>query len=107
AATAARRVGKYIATAQLKALGGNSIQIIETWDDADEETARHIADRIAKGEAITRAADDAQLLAGAMLALVNQPELYPVAVYLLTTARDDSSRGDPIGRAVGPGSFYA
>ena len=106
AATAARRVGKYIATAQLKALGGNSIQVIETWDDADEETARYVADRIAKGQAITRAADDAQLLAGAMLALINQPELYAVAAYLLNAALDDSYRRDPIWRAVGPGSFF-
>ena len=52
AAKAARRVGKMIATRKLKALNNHSIQDIETWDDADEETAQAIANQILKNRSV-------------------------------------------------------
>ena len=93
---AARSVGAYIATARLQALGGHSIQEIETWDDADELTARQIADTFARGDSVVDMGDDAQLLAGATLALVTQPDLYDQATRLLTAALDRSYATDPI-----------
>ena len=65
AAKAARRVGRLIATRKLKALNNHSIQDIETWDDADEDTAQAIADEILKNRSVVGRGDDAQLLAGA------------------------------------------
>jgi hypothetical protein len=41
--SAARAVGRFIATAKLAALGGCSIQDIDTWDDADDMAAGDIA----------------------------------------------------------------
>lgn len=43
AAESARRVGAYIASAHLGAFGNRTIQDVETWDEADELTARTIA----------------------------------------------------------------
>jgi hypothetical protein len=42
--TAAQRVGSLIAGGTFAALGGNSIQALETWDDTDEDTAVRIAE---------------------------------------------------------------
>jgi hypothetical protein len=96
AAKAARRVGQMIATKKLKALNNYSIQDIETWDDADEETARAIADQILKNQSIVGRGDDAQLLAGATLALLERPTRYDATRSLLNDALDDSFRRDPI-----------
>ena len=95
-ADAARRVGKMIATTRFKALNGHSIQEIETWDDADEEIAQAIAGRILKKQSIVGKGDDAQLLAGATLALLARPGLYDAAGSALNDALDDSFRTDPI-----------
>jgi hypothetical protein len=96
AAKAARRVGKLIATKKLKALKNHSIQDIETWDDADEETAQAIAGQILKNQSIVGRGDDAQLLAGATLALLKRPNRYDATRSLLNDALDDSYRRDPI-----------
>jgi hypothetical protein len=93
---AARRVGAFIVTSKLRALGNHSIQDLETWDDADEATAATIASAIAKNTKITGVGDDAQLLAGAMLALLKNAGLYQQTTKLLSDALDESYRNDAI-----------
>ena len=92
---AARRVGAFIVTTQLKALGGHCIQDLETWDDADEQTAQTIAQTIAAGKPIVAAGDDAQLLAGTMLALLKNASKYTAATKALSDALDESYANDP------------
>lgn len=96
AQNAARRVGAFIATAQLRALGGKSIQDIETWDDTDEDTAANVASRIGNNQSIVGAGDDAQLLAGATMAVLARPSLYDQATQLVNDGLDDSYQRDPI-----------
>jgi len=98
AAEAARKVGNMIATKKFKALNDHSIQDIETWDDADEAAAEAIAAQTGRQESIAGHGDDAQLLAGATLALLQNPELYKATQALLNEALDDSFRTDPIWR---------
>ncbi|MBV8917750.1 hypothetical protein [Bradyrhizobium sp.] len=102
AAAAARRVGQIIATSKLKALQGRSIQDIETWDDHDEEIAQAIAEAIAAGQGIVGQGDDAQLLAGATMAVLRKSGLYDAAQEVLNAALDDSYRKDPIWGALIP-----
>lgn len=94
-ASAARAVGAHVATARLDALGGGSIQDIETWDDADDEAAANIAAAAATGS-IVALGDDAQLLAGATLALLRAPAAYAAITTQLAAALDDSFARDPI-----------
>lgn len=96
AAKAARQVGKLIATKKLKALNNHSIQDIETWDDADEASAQGVAHQILNNQSIVGRGDDAQLLAGATLALLKRPDRYDETRSLLNDALDDSYRRDPI-----------
>ena len=107
AAKAARRVGKMIATRKLKALNNHSIQDIETWDDADEETAQAIADQILKNRSVVGRGDDAQLLAGATLALLKRPNHYDATTALLNDALDDSFRRDPVWGSVNTDHMFA
>ncbi|WP_447599796.1 hypothetical protein [Nitrospira sp. Nam80] len=77
----ARQVGYYIASSKLKALGGHSIQDLETWDECDENQAEHVSHVIGlinplnpdEVTTLSYLGDDAQLLAGAILALAKQP----------------------------------
>jgi hypothetical protein len=92
----ARRAGALIATTRLQALGNHSVQDIETWDDDDERTAVDVADRILSGKSIAGAGDDAQLLAGATIAVLTQTGIYQSATDLLNTALDDSYNSDPV-----------
>jgi hypothetical protein len=85
----ARTVGSYIATARLKALDGHTIQELETWDDMDEHAAMQIKSKLEDKRpletgkpaldtegSIDNYGDDAQLLAGAMMAFLNDPVSY-------------------------------
>jgi hypothetical protein len=99
----ARRVGAFIASTRLGALENHTIQDIETWDEADEQTALSIRDALRAGKKIDRLGDDAQLLAGATLAALTQPpnskssfEWYRSINQDLAAALDFSYRGDPI-----------
>jgi len=93
---AARKVGGMIATSQLIALGGHSIQDIETWDNSDENTAVKIAGRLQNNFPVVNAGDDAQLLAGLTLAVQAQPGKYAAFTKLISDALDNSFANDPI-----------
>jgi hypothetical protein len=93
---AARSVGGYIATKQLDALKGHTIQDIETWDDDDERRALAIKEALLAGQSIKTQGDDAELLAGATLALLQQPALYDAVTVALNAALDQSFQRDPI-----------
>jgi hypothetical protein len=107
AAAAAREVGKVIATGQFEALNNHSIQDIETWDDADEEIAQSIAAQILRNQPVIGRGDDAQLLAGVTLAVLQRPDLYDAAGALLNAALDDSYQRDPIWGAFTPDHAFA
>lgn len=92
----ARRVGSFIATARLNSLGGHSIQELETWDDADEEVAQRISQSLQKQGEVTGMGDDAQLLAGATLALFEDSSLYTSVTGALVNALNLSFDQDPI-----------
>lgn len=92
---AARSVGGYIATAKLAALKGQSIQDIETWDDADEDETGRIRDALLAGRPIAGLGDDAQLLAGATLALLQVPQQYDAVTNALNEGLDESFASDP------------
>jgi hypothetical protein len=96
AAAAARRVGKMLATDKFARLNNHSVQDIETWDDADEDIAQDICDKVLAGKSIVASGDDAQLLAGVTMALLQKPDLYKVATKSLEEALDDSFDRDPI-----------
>jgi nucleoside phosphorylase len=93
---AAREVGAMIATSQLIALAGHSIQDIETWDDEDENAATKIAGRLQTDFSVVSAGDDAQLLAGLTLAVLQQPSSYAAFTKMINLALDKSFADDPI-----------
>jgi len=107
AADAARKVGGMIATHKFKALNGRSIQDIETWDDADEAAAHAIAARLAQRQSVVGFGDDAQLLAGATLALLGDAGLYDEVRKRLNDALDDSFKTDPIWRGLEPSHVFS
>ena len=92
----AKKVGTYIATAKLDALDGHSIQDIETWDDSDEAAATAIATALAAGSPIVGLGDDAQLLAGATVALFTDATKYAAITTSLGAGLDDSFARDPV-----------
>jgi hypothetical protein len=93
---AAKQVGSFIASATLNALDRHSIQDIETWDAADENTAQQIAAALLKNGSITGMGDDAQILAGATLAALQSPGLYKKITASVNAALDLSFRQDPL-----------
>jgi hypothetical protein len=101
----ARLIGAHIATASLDALDGHSIQAIETWNDADEAAASGIATLLRANKSIVNGGDDAQILAGLTLALLDQPYKYAAFSKLATEALDDSFRRDPYWGMPEPDSF--
>jgi len=107
ATDAARKVGRMIATHKFRALNGRSIQDIETWDDADEAAAQAIAARLAHRQSVVGFGDDAQLLAGATLALLGDAGLYDEVQNRLNDALDDSFKTDPIWRGLEPSHVFS
>lgn len=93
---AAKKVGKFIATHRLSAYAGASVQEIETWDDVDERIATKIKQYMLKDRPVIAQGDDAQLLAGANLAVLSDPKRYRHYSKLLENALDDSFKRDPI-----------
>ena len=96
AADAARKVGRMLTTDIFEKLNGHCIQDIETWDDPDEDIAQEIASQVLAQLSIVALGDDAQLLAGVTMALLQRPDLYNSATSLLNAALDDSFDRDPI-----------
>jgi hypothetical protein len=105
----ARRVGAYIATTRLGALGNHTIQEVETWDEADELVALSICKALVEApdveesnddDPVTIAAmgDDAQLLAGATLAAFAKSSAGSFAAInrRLARALDRSFMSDPL-----------
>jgi hypothetical protein len=95
-ADAARAVGGFIVTARLQALGGHSIQDIETWDDLDEKASQTIRQACHTNGSLLGLGDDAQLLAGTTLALFDDATKYDAITRLLDDALDDSFNRDPV-----------
>jgi hypothetical protein len=93
---AARAVGAFIATTNLAALGGHSVQALETWNDADEAVAQSIRAAFAAGQAVRGLGDAAQLLAGATLAVLDAPARYDQVTQSLNDALDTCFQNDPI-----------
>jgi hypothetical protein len=92
---AAFKAGAFIATAKFNALSRHSIQDIETWNDLDEQTAQSIAAALAKNSSVAGLGDDAQLLAGANIAILSAPSSYLDVTQLLNQALDESFANDP------------
>ena len=95
-AQAAKAVGRIVATERLTTLAGHSIQDIETWDDADEAAAQTIRGAVAQGQPIVALGDDAQLLAGTTMALLDDAGKYADITKSFDAALDDSFARDPI-----------
>lgn len=93
----AREVGLLITRLQLKALNNMSLEEIETWDDKDECAAQQVAIRLANDESIVGDDfDDAQTLAGALIAILRQPRKYDDVSDALRLAFDYSYESDPL-----------
>lgn len=92
--SAARRVGAYLASVELGALNGDSLQGLETWDHIDEERAQAIARAMKEKKDISALGDDAQLLAGATLAFSSNPDEYEHQTAALKEALEDSYARD-------------
>jgi hypothetical protein len=103
---AARNIGGFIATTKLSALDGHSIQDIETWDDNDEARAIAVKNAVLANQPIANLGDDAQLLAGVTLALLDRPDLYQAATRALNDGLDLSFRRDPIWGLPQPDAIY-
>ncbi len=103
---AARAVGAYIATARLPALGGKSIQEIETWDDEDETIVRTVRAALRAGQPITALGDDAQLLAAANLEALDDAARYDAITSALNEALDHSFATDPLWGTPEPDRLY-
>jgi hypothetical protein len=93
----AREVGTLIARLELKSLKNKSLEEIETWDDKDECAAQQVATRLANGNSIASDDfDDAQTLAGALIAILRQPRKYDDVSDALRLAFDYSYESDPL-----------
>ncbi|MEK6787297.1 MAG: hypothetical protein AABY61_17635 [Nitrospirota bacterium] len=99
----ALKVGRHIAKATFPSLNNKSLQNFETWDNADEEVAHNVAKALVAGDPIDKVKqkngstpEDAQLLAGAILAVFRQPARYDPVNEALGEAFDRSYTDDPL-----------
>lgn len=93
----AELVGRTIVTQRMAALGGYSIQDIETWDDADEAVATKVRDEALLGHRLTGfGADPAQLIAGATMALSTDHKWFDTLNTRLSEALDECYRIDKV-----------
>lgn len=101
----AQQVGRLIATTELEALNGNSLQDLETWDQSDESSAQRVSDFFVSNtdgaeeekalvDAIDWAGDDANLLAGAIISLYKDPDQYEKVNDRLVRTLQESFAGD-------------
>ena len=104
--TGRSRLGALIANTKPQALGGHNIQELETWDDLDEAAAQRIAAAFLAGTAVDDLGDDAQLLAGALIALTSDPDEYDQVTGLLNKALTVSFQRDPIWGPPIPDHFF-
>lgn len=80
----AMKVGAYIATVKLKALNNGNLQDLETWNNADEEVAQLVSRQLLSDRSIADIVandtpdifEDARLLAGALFAVLRDPDQY-------------------------------
>lgn len=93
----ARLVGRLIATEQFEALNGNRLQDLETWSDSDQSLAENNSKLMLSRKTADSVGDDAQLVAGAILALFANPDesLYQSINLDLISALGDSFESDP------------
>lgn len=103
---AARQAGAFIATVPLRALDGRSLQMIEGWDDAAELAAEQIRSSFGAGGSVVGMGDVGRLLAGATLALMDDPAQYPSINARLVEALDalvqlDRTWGKPVPHPLG------
>ena len=99
-------VGALIANTKANALGGHNIQELETWDDLDEQAAQRIATSLAAGTAVDDMGDDAQVLAGATVALTAKPKSYDQVNPLIRQALTKSFDRDPIWGSTRPDATF-
>ncbi|MCX7383401.1 MAG: hypothetical protein NT133_18745, partial [Alphaproteobacteria bacterium] len=88
----AEAVGRHIVTAPLMALGGHPSQRIETWDDTDHRVVGTIRNALAAGRPLAGLGDDAQFLAAATDAAMENAGAYDIITQALAAALDDSFR---------------
>ena len=93
---AARRIGEYICTVHLQALGGHGLQDALTWADGDEARAERVRDALAAGTPIAALGRDAHLLAGATLRLLDTPGDYATITVSLEAGLDQSFATDTV-----------
>jgi hypothetical protein len=98
----ARRVGRLVASESMDSLNGNDLQDLETWDNADEALAQSI-NRLLNFSSLKNPnqeflGDDAQLLAGTVLALFENPnpDFYYLINEWLNNELQNSWTYDPI-----------
>jgi len=98
----AYQVGKLIATTPLQSLNGNCIQHLETWDSSDQSIADQNSKLLLKDSINESVGDDAQLIAGAILALFERPQkgFYELVNKKLLIWLTESFDSDPIWREV-------
>jgi hypothetical protein len=92
----ARRVGAHLSTVALPTFLNQSVQVVETWDDADEALAQHISETLQQGASVVSMGNPAQLLAGATLALFADARKFDIINTQLEVALDQSYQLDPV-----------
>jgi hypothetical protein len=91
---AAAIMGATIANTPLPSLNGYTLQQVETWDSFDEQAAWRFALALKSRAAILPAVYSAHVLAGATLALYNDPDRYGDVTDQVTDALDEQVQRD-------------